>query len=329
MARRPALIVAWLVAALTWGASFLFIKVGLEGLSPGQVTFARVLFGAIFLGCWLVVTRTRPPRDRVTWGHFAVLGFLFCFVPFNLFAWAETQVSSGMASILNATTPLWTMGLVVAFLPSETITVRRAVGLLVGFAGVVIVALPQVTGADGGDALVGQLACLGATACYGVGLVWLRRFVVPRGVSPVTIAFGQVVCGLGWSVLAAPLLSTGEIRLTLPVVLAMLALGSLGTGLAFVLGNAVTAGLGPTFSSTVTYLSPLIGVALGAMVLGEVVTPNQVIGAAVVVLGIAVGQGVLRPPWRRGRADPGGPVGVEPGRADRAAAPGPVGERAS
>jgi len=204
---RPALVVAWAVAATCWGASFLFIKWGLEGLVPGQVALARLLFGALFLGGWLLVTRTRLSRDRGTWGHFAVLGLLFCFLPFTLFAYAETLVDSGLAAILNATTPLWTLVLVLLFLPSERVTTRKAVGLVIGFAGVAVVALPQVTGLGGRDALVGQGACLAAPFCYGAGLVCLRRYVIPRGVRPLVIAFGQVATGLAWSVLAAPVLS--------------------------------------------------------------------------------------------------------------------------
>lgn len=298
---RPALVVAWLVAATCWGASFLFIKWGLEGLVPGQVALARLLFGTLFLGGWLLVTRTALPADRGTWGHFAVLGVLFCFAPFTLFAYAETLVDSGLAAILNATTPLWTLVMVLLFLPSERVTTRKAVGLLVGFAGVVVVALPQVAGLGGRDALLGQAACLGATACYGAGLVWVRRFVIPRGTGPLVIAFGQVSMGLAWSVLAAPVLSWAPVELTTRVVLGMVALGVLGTGLAFVLNTAVTAGLGATFASTVTYLSPVIGVALGALLLAESIGVAEVVGGLVVVLGVAVGQGVLRLPRRAPR----------------------------
>ncbi len=126
-----------------------------------------------------------------------MLGLLFCFAPFTLFAYAETVVDSGLAAILNATTPLWTLVMVLVFLPSERVTTRKVLGLLIGFAGVVVVALPQVSGLGGADALLGQAACLAATACYGVGLVWVRRFVIPRGVRPLVIAFGQVTSRAG------------------------------------------------------------------------------------------------------------------------------------
>lgn len=304
MDSRPTLVLAWFVAACIWGSSFLFIKVGLTGLNPGQVTLARLSFGALALGVYLLVRRTPLPREPVVWAHLAVLGVLFCAVPFTLFAWAETRISSGLASILNATTPLWTLVLVLLFVPVEKVTRRKAVGLLVGFTGVVLVALPQAlapaaAGVGATDNALGQLACLVATASYGGGFVWLRRFVLPRGVPPAVIAFGQVLCGLGWSLLAAPVLARGPVELDLPVVASMVALGVLGTGLAFVLNTAVTVGLGATFASTVTYLSPLVGVVLGAVLLNEVITLNEVVGGVVVVLGVAVGQGVLRLPARR------------------------------
>lgn len=304
MTSRPTLVLGWFVAACIWGSSFLFMKVGLTGLSPGQVTLARLGFGALALGGYLLVRRMPLPRERVVWGHLAVLGLLFCAVPFTLFAWAETRISSGLAAILNATTPLWTLVLVLLFVPAEKVTGRKAAGLLVGFAGVVLVALPEAlapaaAGVGATDNALGQAACLLATASYGAGFVWLRRFVLPRGVAPAVIAFGQVVCGLGWSLLAAPVLARGPVELDLAVVASMLALGVLGTGLAFVLNTAVTVGLGATFASTVTYLSPLVGVVLGALVLGEVITANEVVGGVVVVLGVAVGQGVLRLPVGR------------------------------
>lgn len=304
MSSRPTLVLGWFVAACIWGSSFLFMKVGLTGLSPGQVTLARLTFGALALGGYLLVRRVPLPRGRVVWGHLAVLGLLFCAVPFTLFAWAETRISSGLAAILNATTPLWTLVLVLLFVPVEKATRRKAAGLLVGFAGVVVVALPEAlapvaAGVGATDNALGQGACLLATASYGTGFVWLRRFVLPLGVPPAGIAFGQVVCGLGWSLLAAPVLARGEVRLDLAVVASMLALGVLGTGLAFVLNTAVTVGLGATFASTVTYLSPLVGVVLGALVLRETITVNEVVGGVVVVLGVAVGQGVLRLPVGR------------------------------
>ena len=129
----------YLALALVWGASFLFIKVGLEGLSPAQVVLGRLTAGAVSLVVVTTVTRRPLPRERVVWGHMFVVALLLCVVPFLLFSWAETRISSGLASIYNATTPLMTMLVALAALPSERPTRTRLLGLLVGFAGVVLV----------------------------------------------------------------------------------------------------------------------------------------------------------------------------------------------
>src|SRR3954468_1161386 len=119
--------------AATWGASFLFIKVGLEGLTPGQVVWGRLVLGALALLVISAATRTRLPRDPRVWGHLLVVALLLCVLPFSLFAWAELRVSSSLASILNATTPLQTMLVALVALPQERLTRERAVGLALGF----------------------------------------------------------------------------------------------------------------------------------------------------------------------------------------------------
>jgi drug/metabolite transporter (DMT)-like permease len=232
------------------------------------------------------------PRDPRAYPPLFVLALLLCVVPFLLFAWAETRIGSGLASIYNATTPLMTMLVALAALPSERPTRARLAGLLVGFVGVVVVLGPW-RGLGGGEAL-GQLACLGATACYGMALVVLRRFVAPLGLPAVTVATVQV--GLGALVMLAltPFVAVSPVRLDAAldpkVVCAVLALGVLGTGLAYVWNTNVVATWGATNASTVTYLTPIVGVALGVVVLGEGVTWNQPLGALVVLLGIAVSQ---------------------------------------
>ena len=273
---RPLGTAAMFVAlALTWGASFLFIKVGLEGLTPQQVVWARLVLGAAALLVLSTVTRSPLPRDPRVWGHLLVLALLLCVVPFMLFAWAETRVSSGIASILNATTPLQTM----------------LVALVALFAGVLTV-LAVWSRAAGGD-LPGKVACLAATASYGVAFVYLRRFVAGRGVPALTLATVQV--GLGAAVLlaATPWVAGPAPHLTWRVVGSMVLLGVAGTGLAYVWNTAIVARWGATNASTVTYLTPLVGVLLGIVVLGENATWNQPVGAVVVVAGVLVAQGRL------------------------------------
>ncbi len=182
--------VRFALLAVVWGASFLFIKVGLGGLSPTQVALTRVALGALALAVVLAVRRRPLPRDPGLWGHLAVVSVLLCAVPFLLFSWAEQYISSGLARIFNATTPLVTMVLAAAALPEERFTPPRVLGLLLGFLGVLTI-VGVWHGVDVSHRLTAQLACLGATACYGACFVYLRRFVSPRGADPVVVAFGQ------------------------------------------------------------------------------------------------------------------------------------------
>jgi drug/metabolite transporter (DMT)-like permease len=257
-----------------------------------QVTSARVWFGLLALVAISAVRRRPLPRTLTTYGHLLVVALLLCVVPFTLFGVGETRISSGLASILNATTPLLTMAVAAIFLPSERPTRVKLAGLALGFAGVLVVFAPWH--GVGASSLVGELACLGATTCYGCAFVYLRRFVLPLGLDPVTVALVQV--GLAGLVLAliAPFASTGPIQVSWAVLGAMLALGVVGTGIAYVLNTNVVIGLGATAASTVTYLTPVVGVLLGVVVLHERLSWNEPVGGLVVILGVALGQGLLR-----------------------------------
>lgn len=311
------MLVQYLLLALTWGSSFLFVEVALEGLSPGQVVLGRLVAGAVALAMICVATRQGLPRDPAVWGHLAVVAVLLCVAPFLLFAWAQQYVTSGLASILNATTPLMTMLVALAALPGERPTRSRTVGLLTGFAGVVLVLAPWSAGRaggapDGADPLlvawVGPGACLLATFSYGLAFVYLRRRVAPRGLRAVPVATVQVGLGAVMMLALSPLLAAQPTHVTGRVVAAVLALGVLGTGLAYVWNTNVVVGWGATNASTVTYLTPLVGVLAGGLVLGERVAWTQPAGGLVVVLGIVLGQdrlyglpatSIRRGPWTR------------------------------
>jgi drug/metabolite transporter (DMT)-like permease len=290
---HPVVLAQFGVLATVWGASFLFIKVGLRGLSPTQVTSARVWFGALTLVGIAAVRRRPLPRSLAVYGHLLVVALLLCVLPFTLFAYGETRISSGLASIINATTPLLTMAFASVFLASERPTAVRLAGLALGFAGVLVVFAPWR--GVGSGSLVGELACLGATACYGAAFVYLRRFVMPLRLDPVTVALVQVGLAAVVLLVAAPFLSAHPVHVTWPVLGSMLALGILGTGLAYVMNTNVVAGLGATAASTVTYLTPVVGVVLGVAVLGERISWNEPVGGLVVIAGIVLGQGLLRP----------------------------------
>lgn len=292
--RKPRrVLIQYLALALTWGASFLFIKAGLEGLSPAQVVLGRLVFGAAALGIAAAATRHRVRLPVTVWAHLGVVAVLLCVVPFLLFAWAEEHISSGLASIFNAATPLMTLVATAAALRAERPGRLQFAGLLTGFAGVVLIIAPW--GVASGAALGADLACLGATACYGAGFVYLRRFVSPLGLPSLTVAAAQVGLGAAIMLVLAPFLAAGPVHLTPPVLLAVAALGALGTGLAYVWNTNVVAGWGAANASSVTYLTPLAGVLLGALVYAEPVSWNEPAGGAVVILGIALSQDRLRP----------------------------------
>jgi drug/metabolite transporter (DMT)-like permease len=290
---------------LVWGASFLFMKVALEGISFGQVAWTRLLLGAITLAALILITRTRLPRERVVYLHFVVIGLFGCALPYLLFAWAEQYVTSGLASIYNAVTPITTALMVTLVFRVEKLSRSRVLGVLAGIVGVVVIIGPwsfAVNQAAHGDLLLelsGQLACLGAALCYGITFGYIRRFVTSRHpVSGLTAAFLQVGMGALILLVLTPAVALGPVRLDLPIVLSLLTLGVLGTGVAYFWYMNVLLAWGPTATSTVTYLTPVVGVALGIVLLGENLTWNAPLGALLVFLGILLAQGRLRLPRR-------------------------------
>jgi drug/metabolite transporter (DMT)-like permease len=280
----------FLLLSAIWGASFLFIKVGDRAFAPLQVAFARCALGALALVAMLAIRRESLPRGRAAWGHLFMLAVLFNSVPFALFAWGETEVSSVVAGIANGTTPLYVLLVSLAVLPGERPTRGRVLGLVVGFAGVVVVLGPW---RDIGGQLLGYLACLGAAACYGIGFPYTRRFLAGRPESAVSLSAAQVLCGTAQLALVVPWATGAPHRFPLDAILSMLALGAGGTGIAYVLNYDVIRRAGAQIASTVTYLVPLFSTVLGVVVLGERLSWNQPVGAAVVLLGVALTQGRL------------------------------------
>lgn len=301
-ARHRLVPIQYLALALVWGSSFLFMKVALDGLSPAQVVLGRLVLGALALVAVMALTGRRWPRDAATWGHLSVIAVFMCALPFSLFAWAGQHIPSGLSSIYNATTPLMTVLIGVVALPQERLTRTRALGIALGAAGVLVVVGPWELMADPafGSSVPAQLACLGATACYGVAITYTRRFVATRSHDAPTIAATQVSIAAALMLLLSPFLARGPVELSPAVVASMLALGVLGTGVAYVWNTVVIKAWGATPASTVTYLTPVVGVTLGAVVLGESFGWNEGLGAVVVVLGILIAQGRLRLPERGG-----------------------------
>jgi len=289
--------VQFVLTGIVWGSSFLFIAIALTGMTPAQVAGGRLLFGALALAAIVAIRRERLPRGPRVWGHLCVIAATFCVVPFLLFAWAEQHVSSGLASIFNATTPIMTAIIAWAVFRVESLRLGQLVGIATGITGVVVIIAPGAL-ADIGASTVAQLALLGATACYGFSLAYMRRFLSDSGLSGIPFAFGYIAPAAGFMVLLSPVILIEPMHLTIPVVASIIALGVLGTGIAYVWNQNTLRAWGPTRASTVTYITPVVGVALGILVLGERVSWNEPVGAAVVFLGILLVQERLRLPRR-------------------------------
>jgi len=292
---RSAALRLGLLAAI-WGTSFLLMKVALVELTPMQIVLGRMALGTAALLVVLRALGQRLPPGRRLWGSLLFVGVVANVVPFFLIAWGEQYVASGLAGIYNATTPLFTLLVATAALPEERPTAAKAAGLVVGFLGVLLVMAPWR--GVGHSALAGQLAFLGAAACYAVSITYTRRYLSGSGHPAVVLATGQMVCATLVVGALVPLWATGPVLLPPKVVASMLALGVLGTGFAYLLFYRLIAEIGATAASTVTYLLPVVAVTLGVVVLGEAVGWNDFAGAAVVLLGVAVAGGQLRPPAR-------------------------------
>jgi drug/metabolite transporter (DMT)-like permease len=289
---RRASILRLALLALLWGSNFLLIKVGVRGLSPVQLTLARLALGAIVLVAFVAARREPLPRTAALWGHLAVAALVANVVPYFLFGWGEQRVTSAVAGSLNATTPLFTLAIARATGTERRMGPARTVGLLVGFAGAVVALAPWRTGAFT-DLGAGQLACLLASASYGVAYVYMRRFLTGRGFPALALAASQLTAATVLLALTAPVTARQPVTLTAAVTVSVVALGLLGTGAAYVLNYRLIADEGPTAASTVTYLLPVVALTLGIAVLGEAVSWTLFAGTALVLLGIATSEGRL------------------------------------
>ena len=294
---RRSWVPGFLLLAVIWGCSFAFIKIGLESLTVFQVASGRLVLGAATLLLISLATRTRLPRRPRTWGHLLVVGAVTNAIPFTLFAYGEQHVTSVLAGLINAATPLSTLAVILVAFPEERPTRQRVIGMLLGFLGVVT--LTGVwQGFSGGEAL-GILACLGAITCYGIGFPYSRRYLTSSGEGTLALATGQVLMG---ALLTLPLLlltgTTPVGPLTPSVLISMLLLGAFGSGVAFVLNFRIIQAAGSSVASTVTYLTPVVATVIGVLLLHEMLSWYEPVGGLIVVLGIAVSQGRLRLPHR-------------------------------
>ncbi|HUQ79358.1 MAG TPA: DMT family transporter [Patescibacteria group bacterium] len=303
----------FLALGFFWGSSYLFIKIGVDhGLQPFTLIMYRLVIGLLLLGLVVAAAREPLPREPRMYGHLFVMGVINIAIPFSLITFAEQTVDSSLAAVINGAVPLFVIVIAALFLKGETVTVNRLAGLAIGFIGVAI--LVGVDIADLGSAnAVGELALLGATISYAIGNVYSKTHV--HGLRPMIPAvfqvfFGVLVTGALAFAFEAPL----AVVWVPESLFAVVWLGLLGSGLAYLCYFRILQHWGATRTSMVAYLLPVVGIGLGALVLSEPISLSTIVGAALVIGGIALvnSRHGTRPLFRQGTSPPSEP---EPGQA--------------
>ncbi|KAA2232136.1 DMT family transporter [Salinarimonas soli] len=276
------------VLSVLWGGSFLFVGVAVREIPPVLLVTARVMIAALALHGVLRLTGTPFPHHRAAWAAFLGMGLLNNAIPFTLIAWGQAHIASGLAAILNATTPLFTVIVAHWLTQDERMRGSRLAGVAVGFCGVAV-----MVGADAlrdlGVDVAAQLAVLAAALSYAFAGVFGRRFR-RLGIPPLATAAGQVSAS---SLMLAPVALLVAPPWTLPMpgagaLLALVSLALLSTALAYILFFRVLASAGATNAAIVTFLIPVSAILLGAVVLGERLEPRHLAGMALIGLGLAV-----------------------------------------
>ena len=303
----PASRLDWLLFILLgflWGSSYLFIKIGVEaGLPPFTLVALRLLLGFGLLAAVVAVSRAQLPREWRVYGHLFVMGLINIVVPFSLITWAEQRVDSTIASTLNGAVPILVIPIAALVLRDEPLRAGRIVGVILGFIGVALVVGFDPSTAGRTD-LAGALALLGSTTAYALGAVYARRNV--HGLRPMIPAVFQVGFALSVVSVLAVIIDRPWERVVEPqAILAIVWLGFLGSGVAYLLFFNLLARRGAAGTSVVAYLLPVFGVLLGALVLHEPVDGGLLAGLALIVGGIALVNAQFRP---RRLPAPDGPV---------------------
>ena len=291
-ARTKSWVPIYIALGIVWGCSFIFIKLGLEFLTPYGVAFGRCALGAATLLIALKLKGLALPRIRATWAHLWVVSLLLNVIPGILFAVAETEVTSILAGIINAVTPLMTMLAIMIAFRDEVLKRNQVIGLITGFIGVLVV-LGAWEGL-GSNPWWAVAALLLAVACYGISFPYSRKFVLPRKLQPEVMAATQLIAA---TVTLLPLYlydGIAEDNYRVGPVLAMLALGIFGSGFAYIWNFKIMSAAGSAIASSVTYVTPVVAVIVGIIFLGESITWNEPLGCLIVLLGAATAQGRIK-----------------------------------
>ena len=279
--------------SVLWGGSFFFIAVAVQSLPPFTIVALRLGLAAIALNVIVAIRGQHLPGDWRVWLAFLGMGLLNNVAPFSLIVWGQTQIASGLASILNATTPFFSVVVAHFLTDDEKMNARRVVGIVIGFFGVVFVIGPQVLTGIGANTLA-QFAVLGATICYAFAAVFGRRFR-RMGLAPLVTAAGQVTAA---TAVLIPLALFVDRPWTLPPPGweswgAVIALALLSTALAYILYFRILATAGATNLLLVTFLIPVTAIVLSSTFLGERLLLRHIAGMGILGLGLAVIDGRL------------------------------------
>jgi drug/metabolite transporter (DMT)-like permease len=285
--------------AAIWGGAFLFIGIAVRHVDPLTYVWLRLTIAAAAMWLFLKLRGERLGLPRQVWGSILLLALLNNALPFTLFGWGQTHIASGLAAILNATTPIWGVLVAHALTRDERMSPRKVAGVLLGFGGVATMIGPTLLADIGTDA-VAQLACIAASLSYALAAVWARRFK-RLGLSPMSVTTGQLSAGAvmmlpfafaidrPWANPFPPLTAWG----------AIIALALLCTAFGYVLYFKLIDSAGATNALSVTLLVPPVAIVLGALFLGETLAPQDFAGLALIALGLAAIDGrLLSAAWR-------------------------------
>ncbi|MGZ9160615.1 MAG: DMT family transporter [Candidatus Limnocylindrales bacterium] len=283
----------FLALGFMWGSSYLFIKLAVDDFGTFTLVAIRLAIGAAFLWIVIRVAGQELPRNPRIYGHLLVMAVVNIVIPFGLITWAEQSVDSSIAAILTAAVPLWAIVIAPLFLHDEPIRINGAIGLAVGFVGVVVLTSRGLEQGRSSD-IAGEVALVGASLSYAVGAVYSRRNM--RGVRPMIPAVVQVTFAmLIASGIALVLERPWEARPDVEAVFSMVWLGIVGSGLAYLVNFRLLEAWGATRTTLVAYLIPIVGIVLGYLVLREQVDARLLIGTALVIGGV----GLVNSRWGR------------------------------
>ena len=279
---------AYLALGFVWGCSFLFIEKGLTFLTPNGVAFVRCALGALTLIILLKLKKLHLPRDLSIWFKLWIVSLLLNSIPGVLFATAQQDVTSILAGLINATTPLVTLLVMLAAFKEERVTLNQKFGLIVGAAGILIVF--GVWKGLGDNSIAAVMMLLLAVLCYGISFPYTKRTIIPLQLPSEVLATTQLILATITLLPLYILNGSRDNEIKLIPLLAMMVLGVFGSGFAYIWNFKIIKEAGSTIASTVTYITPIIAIFAGLLFLSEPLTWNEPIGGIIVLIGAAITQ---------------------------------------